>query len=1241
MRARAVLVAAALAAGGSPSSEAAVQPPVLKWAYGGCSGSPGSYACPTGWYASPAVADLDGDGQPEAIWGGYDLAVVNGATGALRASAANGSRIWPGVAVADLTGDGTLEIAVGRGSDQLTVYRPGVSAGTMTLATLWTRNPFGGGEVRTLAVSDLDGDGPLELIVGRASGGATRQVSAYDAAGNLRPGWPARHDGEPGYGWGMYNENVAVADLDGDGLKEVYAPTDTHYITALDRNGGQLTVHPRYTGRTYWSEVGVHVDDAADLRGYANCGTEHRPNFANSAPSVADLDGDGTLELVVPGDVYDCALGDPDGDLYHLPWILKRDRTRWSGSGYDWTVIPTAEPGSGPLSQDYNVIENDVQNAVLADLDGDGQREILFPSYDGRLHAFWLDKTEHGAWPVTIPTVAGGGDTFRFASEPAVADLDDDGQAEVIVASWPQKIAGLRGELLIYSSQGVLLQRLAMPAPALYGDNWNGALGAPTLADVDGDADLEVVLGTRSSGIVAYDLPGTAGARVLWGTGRGSLRRTGAQAAGPLAVSDAAATEGTGTGGTLTFTVSLARAGDQPVSVRYATSPGSATPGVDYTPVSGTLSFAPGATTRTVSVPLLGDALDEWDETVLLTLGSPAGTTIADGTAVGTILDDDPLPSLSVADVSVVEGTGGSQSAVFTLTLSPASGRAVDVQAATADWTALAGLDYQATSVAVRFDPGQTSRQVPVPVVTDALDEPWETFGLSLFDSPVAVLADAGAQGLIQDDDPTPVISVSDASGPEGQAGWALQAFDVGLTGLSAGTVSVGFGTAPGSASAGVDYQPVAGTLTWAPGTNATKTVWVPVAGDRLAEANETYALGLSAPVAASLPDPQGLGTILDDDAGGLSVDDARVVEPRSGQRSLGFTISLAPSNPSTTVTVDWTAVGVTATAGDDFVAASGTASFPPGASTSPVSVAVLADALAEGQETLRLDLSNASGAAIAVPSGTGTIVEPPAAGDFNADGQPDILWRHALSGRNVVWLMNGRVRLAGSFTSPDLRDPAWRVVGTPDLDRDGRSDILWHHPQTGALDAWLMNGVAQSGATQPLSPASEPDTTWNVVGTGDFDGDLRPDLFWRNSASGGLRLWLMNGLARVSQLATTPAAVTDLGWVVVGVGDFSGDGRPDVLWRHQLSGRNVVWVMNGAVRESGVFTTPDAFTDLYWKMAGAGDYDQDGWPDILWRHALSGRNVVWHLRGTVRVNGGYTTPDQLADPNWQIVGPR
>src|SRR5262245_55638886 len=130
-------------------AQAVVNPPVLKWGanpsfdVGGCqtTSDPPGYYCDTGWYASPAAADFNNDGQREVVWGGYDLFVMDGATGANLAVAPNGSRIWPGIAVADLTSDGTLEIVVGRSSNQLHVYH--ATAGTpWSLDTVFARNPF-------------------------------------------------------------------------------------------------------------------------------------------------------------------------------------------------------------------------------------------------------------------------------------------------------------------------------------------------------------------------------------------------------------------------------------------------------------------------------------------------------------------------------------------------------------------------------------------------------------------------------------------------------------------------------------------------------------------------------------------------------------------------------------------------------------------------------------------------------------------------------------------------------------------------------------------------------------------------------------------------------------------------------------------------------------------------------------------------------------------------------------------
>jgi hypothetical protein len=139
------------------------------------------------------------------------------------------------------------------------------------------------------------------------------------------------------------------------------------------------------------------------------------------------------------------------------------------------------------------------------------------------MHAFWLDKTEHGNWPYSVYDASEG--FYRFATEPVVADLDNDGNAEVIFGSWVRKGTERTGKLHILDYMGNVIHEIDLP-PAKSGD-WNGVLAAPTLANIDGDSDLELVLNTAHSGVAAYDLPGTAGARVLWGTGRGSYYRNG------------------------------------------------------------------------------------------------------------------------------------------------------------------------------------------------------------------------------------------------------------------------------------------------------------------------------------------------------------------------------------------------------------------------------------------------------------------------------------------------------------------------------------------------------------------------------------------------------------------------------------------------------------------------------------------------------------------------------------------
>jgi len=507
-----------------------ISAPVLKWSHGGCQ----TTWCRTGWYASPAVADLDGDSKPEVIWSDYRVVVVNGEDGADQWVVNNpgGGRSWPSVVVGDVDLDGSLEIVTAHNGGYLSVLNGnGTAFGSFPKQAQ-------SNELRSLAVSDVDANGDLEILI--CATRSNDQWFLYDHNGAVRAGWPQHSPDSDtnGYAAGCYNENVGLADLDGDGRAEMIGPNDTHYVVGYNDDGTPLRANVMYgqvnSQNKVWARVGFHYDHAVDLRGYANCGAEHRPNFADSAPSFADVNHDGVLEIIIVGNTYNCG-ANPYASLFHSPYILRADRTRWAGNGFDWENLPAPEPNAAPLAEDYARIETVMPNPVIADLDNDGFQEILFSSYDGRLHAYWLDKTEHGAFPYAIKKP--NENFIRFSSEPLVVDIDNDSQAEIIVTTWTEKESHAGGQLLILSSTGALLQSVNLPRSA---DDWDGAMAAPTFANIDADADYEIVVGTAHTGLVAYDLPNSANARVLWGTGRGNYLRNG-QAPTPTPIACAGA----------------------------------------------------------------------------------------------------------------------------------------------------------------------------------------------------------------------------------------------------------------------------------------------------------------------------------------------------------------------------------------------------------------------------------------------------------------------------------------------------------------------------------------------------------------------------------------------------------------------------------------------------------------------------------------------------------------------------
>src|SRR5262249_19314869 len=188
-------------------------------------------------------------------------------------------------------------------------------------------------------------------------------------------------------------------------------------------------------------------------------------------------------------------------------------------------------------------------------------------------------------------------------------------------------------------------------------------------------------------------------------------------------------TEGNSGTTSANFTVSLSVPFTQTVSINWVTADGTAVAGSDYTAGSGTLTFPPGGTSKTVTVAVLGGTTHEPNETFFVNLSHPPNATIGDGQGLGTISDDDPAPLLAISDVSVLESAGP---AVFTVSLSAASGWTVTVNYATQSFTATAGSDFTTTSGTLTFAPGETSKTVAVPIIDDTVQESDEIFFVNL-----------------------------------------------------------------------------------------------------------------------------------------------------------------------------------------------------------------------------------------------------------------------------------------------------------------------------------------------------------------------------------------------------------------------------------------------------------------------------------------------------------------------------
>jgi hypothetical protein len=327
-----------------------------------------------------------------------------------------------------------------------------------------------------------------------------------------------------------------------------------------------------------------------------------------------------------------------------------------------------------------------------------------------------------------------------------------------------------------------------------------------------------------------------------------------------------------------TFTVTLSAADTHPVVVDYATTDGTAIAGADYVATSGRLTFNPGETSKTFSVTINGDTLFEANETFFVDLTNPVNANLLQARATGTITNDDPPPSISINDVSQAEGNSGTTNFTFAVTLSAISGLPATVNYATADGTATAGSDYQSTSGALTFDPGQTSKQITVAVNGDTLNEADETFLVNLTSAANSTIARAQGVGTILNDEAAMPIVQFSASNYNVQEDCTMVMVTVNRIGATSAAANVDYFTSDVTASDRRDYTAAIGTLRFAAG-EASKSLPLLINEDSYVEGVETFHVTLTNPSGVTLGAPSVATLTIDDDAtepAANVIDDAR-----------------------------------------------------------------------------------------------------------------------------------------------------------------------------------------------------------------------------------------------------------------------------------------------------------------------------------------------------------------------------
>jgi hypothetical protein len=502
----------------------------------------------TGWFSSPGIADLDGDGRREIVAPFYSTFVF-GANGRLLAkgTATKGRVYAPGV-VADLDRDGRREIVVGGNEGTVAAYS--FAGGRLMLEPGWPASTCSGGqcpEARGMAAADLDGDGSVEVIVTTTNTSSSgSQVFVFNASGGLyRPSggpaatWPrynaddADFNGVGNHGYGAYGENVGTGNLDDDPQLEIVVTFDNHQINVFNHDGTSVLASRWYTNRQSghlgarlgwgqfirWLSPKVEADHLHRHTGpWPDVRTQPWLQWTASPPTVADLDRDGRNEVV---GVPNVERGVPYRTQAYAFMVLdgaQRGGARSARRHRGFARLPLSGRPAARADGDWYPPDG-IPAPTVVNVAGDRRPEIVAPVPDGFVYA--ISPRGRRLWRYDYAR----GRAETFASEVVAADLNRDGHSELVFGTYgPSRGAG---RLVILSARGRRLHERRLRGQGTNG-NGVGVPAAPSIGDLDGDRRLEIVLTTFDHGIDIYRVPRSRPNELGWPTGRGNLLRNGA-----------------------------------------------------------------------------------------------------------------------------------------------------------------------------------------------------------------------------------------------------------------------------------------------------------------------------------------------------------------------------------------------------------------------------------------------------------------------------------------------------------------------------------------------------------------------------------------------------------------------------------------------------------------------------------------------------------------------------------------